>query len=222
MRQLDIELDLSRPGFGKQEKAAYEAAKERIEKRYPQVCEDCQAGVLEGIRKSLKWAKSDDLGRRLEKTDRTKLDKKPWKYGKSDIGRLLWHAGLRGCILWNASSLFNGLELDMAEMYYVPAVSTLFGLIQPLIYVTASDSWILASLACTLFSCWWNPYMRKSSTVHKDDINGLQNWYKFQLFTIATRFIAWWLIGTGFTAEPSHKATIFSHLILIFVNLFVS
>jgi hypothetical protein len=221
MRQLDIELDLSRPGFGKQEEAAYEAAKERIEKRYPQVCEDCQAGVLEGIKKSIKWAQSDDLGRRLEKTRNSAL-KKPRRYGTLDVGRLLWYAGLRGCVLWSVSSAFNGLELDIAKLQDIPVVSTLFWLIHCLMHIMASDSWILASLACTVSSCWWNPYISKSSTVHQNNINGLQNWYKFQIFTIATRSIAWWLIGTGFTTEPNETATICSHLVLILVNVFVS
>jgi hypothetical protein len=221
MRQLDIDLDLSRPGFGKEEKVLYEAAKERIEKRYPQVCEDCQAGVLEGIRASLKWAKGDDLGRRLAKT-RNGMIKKSRSYSVSDLGRLLWYASLWGHILWSVSSMSTALDFDLREGSPLSFVLTIIRPIQPLMRIGASEKWILASLVCTVSSCWWNPYISKSSTVYRDNINGLRNWYKFQIFTIAARSVAWWLIGTGVTAQSNHPATICAHLSLVIINLFVS
>lgn len=218
MRQLEI--DLSKPGFSREEEVDYEAAKESIEQRYPQVCEDCQPGVLEGIKASLRWARTNDVGRRMNRT-RDSVGKHSSRYALSDLGLFLWHAGLWGHVSWCTSSVLRGARFDRFVPVGIPLFTKLPSYLQTLIKITTSNSWILLSLACTLASCWWHPYIRKSSRVYRDNINGLQNWYKFQIFIVAIRFVAWRLMGTGVTADSSRQATICAHLILVVINLLV-
>jgi hypothetical protein len=93
--------------------------KENLEKRYPQVCEDCFQGVVDRLRQSSYTAKTDHLRRLLDKTRRngtTHKNKPTWLDAFQFLGQLLWTFGIYGQLAWNVvgiSGFLRQLFLDL-------------------------------------------------------------------------------------------------------------
>jgi hypothetical protein len=75
-----------------------------LEKRYPQVCEDCLPRVAERLKQSSYTAKTDHLRRLLDKTRQNVApgkSKKTWLDVFDILGQISWILGIFGQLLWD-------------------------------------------------------------------------------------------------------------------------
>jgi len=83
-----------------------------LEKRYPQVCEDCLPRVVERLKQSSYTAKTDHLRRLLDKTRQNVTPKKitrSWLDVFSIVGQISWIMGILGQLLWNSIGISGHL-----------------------------------------------------------------------------------------------------------------
>lgn len=97
--------------------------KESLEKRYPQVCEDCFQGVAQRLKQSSYTAKTDHLRRLLDKTRKTGMrrkTKKTWLDVFQFLGQVLWTFGIYGQLGWNilgmTGHVLRRLPLSSSEL----------------------------------------------------------------------------------------------------------
>jgi Ima1 N-terminal domain len=84
--------------------------REDLEKRYPQVCEDCAPRVLERYNRSQYTAKTDHMRRLM---DRTRANGGPRKTQRSWIdilGRTLYLLGILGQVYWNLAGIYGSIR----------------------------------------------------------------------------------------------------------------
>ncbi len=93
--------------------------KESLEKRYPQVCEDCLPRVVERLKQSSYTAKTDHLRRLLDKTRQNVAPvkaRKSWLDVFDVLGQVCWVLGMSGQILWNSMGISGHLLRRLLEI----------------------------------------------------------------------------------------------------------
>ena len=93
--------------------------KESLEKRYPQVCEDCLPRVVERLKQSSYTAKTDHLRRLLDKTRQNVAPgkkRKSWLDVSHILGEILWILGIFGQLLWNFVGISGHLTRRLSDI----------------------------------------------------------------------------------------------------------
>lgn len=96
--------------------------KESLERRYPQVCEDCFQGVVDRLKQSSYTAKTDHLRRLLDKTREkgaTRKTKPTWLDLFQFLGQLLWTFGIYSQLAWNVLGLSGILRQRVVDLWSV-------------------------------------------------------------------------------------------------------
>lgn len=221
LSQYHVETDPAHPQYREMERQ-YFKYKNDLERRYPQVCEDCEPRVLERMRQAGKVAKSDYLRQLMEKSRSRKATVNPYSISFADTGRLLWYTGLWGQFLW------NGVALLAAIQHNQPTLISSFIRLAPLPYirglinVVSSSNWAWWSLCCTIASLWWNPKFKEANRGFMSHIHGFGNWYKLQGIMVVTRSLTYYIMGTGVLSDPNSEATLAAHLVSLGFNALVS
>lgn len=216
-------LDTSDRDYRKKEKE-YFAFRRRLEKTYPQVCEDCEPRVLGRMKEAGMTAKADHLRRLMDKT-RAKRAQRPKTFSVSSGlelgGKSLWYLGLLGQLLWSIMAL-----VAFVLHTYSESDESLSGQTYPwLDYLTTlstSQNWIQSSLYCSIFSLWWNPMFKQMNKGFMNHINGFGEWYKIQVLMIISRSLFYYISGTGVLSDPFSQPTIGAHIVMFIYILFVS
>jgi hypothetical protein len=220
LAQYDVELDPKHPHFRERERQ-YFTYRKNLEKRYPQVCEDCEPKVLERMREAGKTAKTDYLRRLMDKT-RAKKHQKPKHFSMSRsfefTGKLLWYAGLLGQFIWSIMT-FAAYTLHTSPTTLDLVPSSAMAFLKPITAISTSSSWARTSLYCSISSFWWNPMFNQMNKGFMNHINGFGDWYKFQVIMIISRSIFYYISGTGILADPFAQPSIGAHL---FVFAFIT
>ncbi|RDL37787.1 uncharacterized protein BP5553_05220 [Venustampulla echinocandica] len=217
LAQYYVETDPAHPQYREMERK-YFKYKEDLERRYPQVCEDCEPRVLERMRQAGKIAKSDYLRQLMQKSRSRRTKANSYSISFVDTGRLLWYAGLLGQFMWNGIALLAAAQLSplpALKPYLQPTLLSLFG---ALISAATSSPWAWWSLCCTISSLWWNPKFKEANRGFMNHINGFANWYKFQGIMVVTRSLTYHIMGTGVLADPNSEATIAAHIVSLGFN----
>lgn len=221
LAQYYIETDTDHPQYRDLERK-YFAYRKSLEKRYPQVCEECEPRVLARMREAGRTAKADHL-RRLMDRSRARKSVAVSSLSVSSFfdftGKCLWYMGLLGQILWNGMTLAATAQHNKS-----PAVETIFrpsfvALLEPLVRFLTSRTWARFTLLCTITSFWWNPMFKQMNNGFMNHIQGFRDWYKLQFLLVVTQSLFYYLSGTQTLADPMSAASTGSH---IFFPAFVS
>lgn len=156
-----------------------------LERRYPQVCDECAERVEHRIRQAGYTAKTDHLRRMMDLSRgrkptrrRTVLD---WV---NSLGRTTWRAGFVLQMLWHLVVVAQVLRHGDDGMRDPDDVGFLAGMVVGLKHATkflpAADTLIQWSIAAALISAWWNPHFVQVNRGFTKHLLGFTQWYSFQ------------------------------------------
>lgn len=222
LAQYYIETDPNHPQYRELERK-YFAFKKSLEKRYPQVCQDCEPRVLERMREAGRTAKADHLRRLMDKSRARKsvcVNNLSFSKSIDFAGKLLWYMGLLGQIVWNIMALVAIAQHNNHEALDSFLQPSLLALLDHAIHVSTSRAWAWSSLFCTIASCWWNPMFKQVNSGFMNHIKGFRDWYKFQFLLVVIRSLFYYIMGTGVFMDPFSAASTGAHtFFLCFVTL---
>lgn len=198
----------------------YYRYRRNLEKRYPQVCDDCAAKVQQRIRQAGYTAKTDHLRRMMDRSrGRKTSNKKATPLDLANVvGRWLWRGGLLAQMLWHLVYISQALEHQGNGMYDPDDASwsakAIMVLHQSVKMLPDPDLLIQAGIAAGVLSAWWNPHFVQVNRGFTRHLVGLSQWYSFQglivFFRILFRNVLSIDTGRSWTAQlTAHAATAF-------------
>jgi hypothetical protein len=209
----------------------YYTFRKNLEKRYPQMCSDCEPRVVVRLRQAGYVAKTDHLRRMMERSRATRAastSRRSLLNWADSTGWYLWWGGFAMQMGWHMACIALAVENESIEdlrwtraAYWASWVSM----------VLPADR--LGSLAVwsAVFACWWNPEWVKVFRGFSKHIRNLPGWYTLQAALIVLRVLAWRLLGNmehdvetlgGEKPQLTGVVVITGHLVLVFVTSLVS
>ncbi|RDA94666.1 hypothetical protein CP533_2477 [Ophiocordyceps camponoti-saundersi (nom. inval.)] len=178
----------------------YHRYRRGLEKRYPQVCDQCASRVEARLRQAGYAAKTDHLRRMMElgrgrrtASANTALD---WI---DRLGGLVWTAGFALQLLWHLVAVApllrdagDGLRDPDEAGLAVMATAWLGHLASVL---PAPDVLVRWSVVAAVVAAWWNPYFVQSVRGFTRHLSGFAQWYSFQGLFVVARLACWGLVG---------------------------
>lgn len=204
----------------------YYAFRRDLEKRYPQVCEDCLPRVERKLNEASYTAKTDYLRRVMDRTRSQLTGAK--KRGPLDIiddlGKLCWYAGFVLQAMWHLiiiSWLVTDPYASMTEGHW--ALVTM-GALHRMVAPTLPQSDLLMRWAINIGvgSFGWNPRFKQSIRGFTAHIVGFKSWYTYQLLVLLVRFVA--LSIAQYSKSQGLPATtqLGAQLVIVFFVAYVS
>ncbi|KAK7740002.1 hypothetical protein SLS62_011173 [Diatrype stigma] len=158
-----------------------------MERRYPQMCAECEPKVEKGLREASYTARTDHLRRMM---DRTRTQRKEVKSkGLLDMidwtGRWIWHIGYILQFWWHVAIL-----LSIFSEYYSSADGSSW--VSLLLRIASrarvhklphGDRVIRWALNMSMFSLPWNPRFKQTIRGFTTHIIGFKEWYMYQILT---------------------------------------
>ena len=217
--------DPSDPQYPELEKNYYKFRR-GLEKRYPQVCEQCEPRVLERLGQAGYAAKADHLRRMMDKSRESRQvpkHKTTLDYANT-VARWTWAAGLALEFIWHVASI----SMTLDEPSVLPEIAwisrAILALRQAVVLLPPSGVLIKLSFWANALTIWWNPLFVQVFRGFSKHVLGLSQWYTFQAIVTLTRFVlAYRGLSLSDVAPGSSKsAEISGHLFLAFFMILVS
>lgn len=219
------------PAYDKYEKD-YPRFRKNMEERYPQVCKNCEPRVNARIRKSLYQAKTDFLGRMLERSKAAREMRRArrlnWRTWLVSAGAIGFWSSVAGQLVWNAMSVLSARhELhEPAAMLSIRAVlrcsrEALQARAVPRECAVNLAPYAGVSLLVGLLAFWWNPMLRFKVEGRVGRLTGLGEYYKFQLVFMVARSVFWALLKDPASSGLRDNLPPVLHLTMIFVTILV-
>ncbi|RDA86173.1 hypothetical protein CP532_3023, partial [Ophiocordyceps camponoti-leonardi (nom. inval.)] len=201
----------------------YHRYRRGLEKRYPQVCDQCASRVEARLRQAGYAAKTDHLRRMMElgrgrktASANTALD---WV---DRLGGIVWTAGFVLQLLWHLVAVApllrdagDGLR-DPDEAGLAVLATAWLGRLASVL--PAADLLIRWSVAAAAVTAWWNPYFVQLFRGFTRHLSGFSQWYSFQGLFIVARLACWGLVGdTG----HSRQALLSLHMAMAAVMILI-
>ncbi|KAI8625448.1 hypothetical protein F5Y19DRAFT_479553 [Xylariaceae sp. FL1651] len=172
----------------------YWALKKDLEKRYPQVCEECRPKVNQKLHQASYTAQTDHLRRMM---DRTRIERKEVKRrGVLDfieiLGKLAWYAGFALQSIWHLVVL----SFLLTEPYTATeGGSWMSAALDALHRISAfaiphTDRLMQCAINLGVCSFPWNPRFKQTIRGFTAHILGFRQWYTYQLLILLMRFVA--------------------------------
>ncbi|KAI9715959.1 MAG: hypothetical protein M1812_005593 [Candelaria pacifica] len=187
---------------------SYPEYRASLEKRYPQVCAQCEPRVRAKIRASGYLAKTDHLRRMMEKTrgsgNRFNIKSWGWRDAVVLVGASAWWISFAGQILWNVMGVTVSLEgADGLRAEDNPG--KIRACLDQLLQRRATEeSCVLETtpiarvcLLLGMVSIWWNNRLFEKAQGTGGRMVGLSEYYKLQIFVLATRVVVWWALNNA-------------------------
>ncbi|KAH8596452.1 Ima1 N-terminal domain-containing protein [Bisporella sp. PMI_857] len=202
--------DSSSPNHKDKERQYYKY-RQALEKRYPQVCEDCEPKVLEKIKDATKTAKTDYLRKILEKSRSKKTaSRKITLPGIIQFtGKNLWYAGIILQLFWHIKMLALAAIYSSTvpfEFSLAPSVSAAIAKFAPINYPRLG-------LYISTAAVWWNPKFKQLGIGFAKHVSGFGEWYTYQAIILVFRAFVYYIMGTAFMInDPYGSASIATHM----------
>lgn len=195
-----------------------------LEKRYPQICRDCEAAASEAIHRAEYTAKTDHLRKMVAMSKRQVRD----VYRRKTLldwlhlaAQATWWAGLGLQLLWHLRILSGLLALSSDGMSDPDDTSmstaAISGLKRGVSYLPDAEFLILVSLYASLITVWWNPKFVQVSRGFTKQLSGFKQWYLLQALLCVSRYF---LISLD-TGAQSRNAQLSAHFVMAGMALFV-
>jgi hypothetical protein len=209
----------------------YYAFRKNLEKRYPQMCRECEPRVLERVRQAGYTAKTDHLRRMMDRSRATRAAgtsrRSPLNWADS-AGRALWWGGLGVQMGWHVACMAIAVEnesLDDVRWMRAAWWASWVSMMLPADMLGSLAVWM------AVLACWWNPEWVKVFKGFSKHILHLPQWYALQAVLIVARIVAWKVLGNvehevetlgGEAPHLTGIAVISGHLFLAFFTSLVS
>ncbi|OTB03514.1 hypothetical protein M426DRAFT_321669 [Hypoxylon sp. CI-4A] len=170
----------------------YWALRKDLEKRYPQMCANCEPKVEKKLHEASYTAQTDHLRRMMDRTRSQRQEVK--KRGVLDVfdtaGRWSWHLGFTLQFLWHAvmlwSILMEQVVLNGTDSRFATIAK---GVLQffdgRLPHPDRLMSWAIKLGICSLP---WNPRFKQTIRGFTAHYLGFKHWYTYQFFILIVRF----------------------------------
>ncbi|RYP02273.1 hypothetical protein DL765_010756 [Monosporascus sp. GIB2] len=169
------------------------ALRKDVEKRYPQVCADCEPKVEKRLRDASYTAQTDHLRRMMDRTRSQRQEVK--RRGVLDVvdavGNRIWHLGFILQFWWHAAVLFSIFQdyYSLADgnswMSLVLRAARRAGFDK----LPHGDQLIRWAIHLSMFSLPWNPRFKQTVRGFTTHIIGFKQWYMYQILILLIRFI---------------------------------
>lgn len=185
--------DPSDPDYAQLERNYYRYRR-GLEKRYPQVCDECADKVEARIRQAGYTAKTDHLRRMMDlsrgrkrTTSRTALEQ------VHSLGKAIWRAGFALQLLWHLATIAlvlqrSGNGLRDPDDATAPAMALKWAG-RAATALPTPDTLIRWSTGAAVASAWWNPHFVQLNRGFTRHLLGFTQWYCFQGLIIFCRLV---------------------------------
>ncbi|KAI1433450.1 hypothetical protein GGR50DRAFT_668632 [Xylaria sp. CBS 124048] len=172
----------------------YWALRKELEKRYPQVCQECLPRVNRKLREASYTAQTDHLRRIMDRTHARRAEVK--RRGPLDVidslGKLGWYAGFLFQAVWHLTVLSRLLTEPYSsptDRRWIPAA--LSAIYRMSVVILPYADWLM-QWAVNLGVCSfpWNPRFKQSIRGFTAHILGFRQWYTYQFLALLVRFVA--------------------------------
>ena len=196
-----------------------------LEKRYPQVCAECEPKVIAKVQEAGYTAKTDFLRRAMERSRlnratpkrRTLLDAANsagrWLSWCALMLQVFWHFSMVDLILEGDIPIGEGQGWKRLLLRVLPWNSGLAAL---------GDDLATWSFRATLLSAWWNPMFVQVYRGFSRHILGLEQWYGFQMVLVALRFFFPQLAKIDAPGVDQIRAQLAIHVFMVAMTIYVS
>ncbi|KAI0873667.1 hypothetical protein GGS24DRAFT_462542 [Hypoxylon argillaceum] len=165
-----------------------------LEKRYPQVCEECLSKVNKKLQQASYMAQTDHLRRMVDRTrsQRTGVKKRSPLDVFDFLGKLSWYTSFALQAAWHttvASLLLTESYASVRHSNWIPVALGAFHRMSA--KMLPQSDWIMKwAILIGMCSFPWNPRFKQSIRGFTAHILGFRQWYTYQLLIIIVRFIA--------------------------------
>ncbi|KXJ86733.1 Ima1 N-terminal domain-domain-containing protein [Microdochium bolleyi] len=203
----------------------YHLLRRDLEKRYPQVCAECEPRVEKRLHQASYTAQTDHLKRMITKTRSQRTEVKSWStLDLLDIvGKWAWHASYLLQFTWHAVMLCGLLADSIAggedkTSWAAAGAQILRQATRTPLGSQRALSWAIKSGIC---SFPWNPRFKQSIRGFTAHIMGFKQWYTYQLLALLVRMVALsasqYAESHGITPSAQLGAQIFLTIFTIYV-----
>ncbi|KAJ1325125.1 Ima1 N-terminal domain-containing protein [Microdochium nivale] len=173
----------------------YHLLRRDLEKRYPQVCADCEPRVEKRLNEASYTAQTDHLKRMIRKTRSHRTEVRSWSIlDLLDVaGKWAWHASFVLQFTWHAAMLCGFLATSIAvfeESKPSWATSVAYVLRQVTRSPLGSQRALSLAISTGLCSFPWNPRFKQSIRGFTTHIMGFKQWYTYQLLALLVRMVS--------------------------------
>ncbi|RYP34718.1 hypothetical protein DL767_004164 [Monosporascus sp. MG133] len=169
------------------------ALRKDVEKRYPQVCADCEPKVEKRLRDASYTAQTDHLRRMMDRTRSQRQEMK--QRGILDVvdavGKRFWHLGFILQFWWHAAVLFSIFRdyYSLADGNSWMSVMLRAARRAGFDKLPQEDQLIRWAIHLSMFSLPWNPRFKQTIRGFTTHIVGFKQWYMYQILILLIRFI---------------------------------
>jgi hypothetical protein len=213
--------------------ANYPFYKAELEKRYPQVCEQCRPRVEARISEKGKFARADYLRTTLERTRNGKgagtNNGVAWGWQDALLltGGMVWWHSILAQALWH---VLGALVREEEEQGLVGEFPSIQGCAMQLAFTQEVEKNCVAgftgsarlSLFLALASCWWHPKLSKKRRTTGGRLVGLQEYVVLQLLGVGIRGAAWYALKEPSWIEFPVQTAKAIHMFMLVFFLIVS
>ncbi|RYO96423.1 hypothetical protein DL764_007471 [Monosporascus ibericus] len=169
------------------------ALRKDVEKRYPQVCADCEPKVEKRLRDASYTAQTDHLRRMMDRTRSQRQGVK--RRGILDVvdavEKRIWHLGFILQFWWHAAVLFSIFQdyYSLADGNSWMSVMLRAARRAGFDKLPQGDQLIRWAIHLSMFALPWNPRFKQTIRGFTTHIVGFKQWYMYQILILLIRFI---------------------------------
>jgi Ima1 N-terminal domain len=206
-------------------KAAYPKYRQQLEERYPQVCSECEEGVVKRIRQADYMANTAYLGWKIEATrnavGRKSAQRWGWRSLLISVGGANWYSSLLLQGLWHIHAAKAQKRVGpgwRAE----PFLWSCLALKDNPDCVPFTAYLARIGLAQAVMSIWWNNQLWRKPLGTKVQLIALDDYYALQFLILSVRAGAWWASQNDVIISLNQESLRASHLFMLAFLVLVS
>lgn len=163
-----------------------------LEKRYPQVCANCEPKVRRKLDKAIYHAKADHLRRMVDRSARTRVLTTPSAvHHFHSAGKWLWITSFFSQLLWHMLLIQNAIasnSSDFGERSWTMLAARTFGLFAN--HFPSPERTIKWSFWTSALCLWWNPKWVEVFKGFDQHLFGFKHYYFYQTLILVLKLPA--------------------------------
>ncbi|KAI0381586.1 Ima1 N-terminal domain-containing protein [Hypomontagnella monticulosa] len=224
LAQFEWPDDNNGPEYAAREKK-YWALRKDLEKRYPQMCVNCEPMVEKKLHEASYTAQTDHLRRMMDRTRSQRQEVK--KRGILDIfdsaGKWSWHLGFFLQLSWHIATLWcliiGQVSLSGTNSWLIQALKDIHQLgYDRLPDVDRLIRWAIKLGICSLP---WNPRFKHTIRGFTAHYLGFKQWYTYQLLILLIRYAGFSMAQYSSSKALQPSALLSAHLAIALLTVYV-